>query len=63
MREASKRFTARQADNAALRNHPVTLRIPSSLEKEGSISPPLTRRGGARGAGAVWGTAAIISFS
>jgi hypothetical protein len=39
-----------------LRNHPVTLRVPPLLEKEGrNFSPPLTRRGGAVGDGAVWG--------
>jgi hypothetical protein len=38
-------------------HHPVTLRVPPLLRQEGSVffSPPLTRRGGAAGAGAVWG--------
>ena len=37
-------------------HHPVTLRVPPLLGQEGSVpsSPPLTRRGGAEGDGAVW---------
>jgi hypothetical protein len=44
------------------RNHPVMLRVPPLLEKEGrKLSPPLTRRGGAAGDGAVWGVGCGVS--